>query len=95
MKVPRSIMSYCPRCNKHTVHTVALYRGGQERTLSKGRRRVTRKREGYGSSREPVQKRKAKVTKKQTLKLTCKECKYITHREGVRLKKIEVVELKK
>ena len=95
VKVPKNIMSYCPRCNKHTVHTVALYKGGRERALSEDRRRITRKRKGYGSSRRPVQKRKAKVTKKQVLKLTCKECKYINHREGVRLKKIEIIELKK
>jgi len=93
LKVPKKIRTYCPRCRKHTVHTVMLYKGGKRRALSLGERRYRRKQEGYGSKRRPEQKRFAKVTKKQTLKLKCTVCGYIQHRRGIRLKKLEIVEV--
>ena len=59
--------------------------------MSEGERRYARKCEGYGSKRKPEQKKFAKVTKKQVLKLKCRVCGYILHRKGIRLKRIEVV----
>jgi len=91
MKVPREIRTYCPRCRKHTVHTVTLYKPGKRRTLAAGQRRYLAKLKGYGSKRKPEQKRTAKVTKKQVLKLKCKECGYTRHREGIRIRKLEIV----
>ncbi|MCI4395957.1 MAG: 50S ribosomal protein L44e [Desulfurococcales archaeon] len=93
MKVPKQIRTYCPRCKKHTVHSVMLYKGGKRRKLAIGERRYRRKQEGYGSKRRPEQKRYAKTTKKQVLKLKCTECGYITHRKGIRLKKLEITEV--
>lgn len=93
MKVPREINTYCPRCKAHTPHSVALYKAGKRRSLAQGERRYARKKKGYGSKRKPEQKRFAKVTKKQVLKLTCKKCGYILHRRGIRLKKLEMVEV--
>ena len=95
MKVPKVINTYCPRCKKHTPHTVTLYKAGRRRALAQGERRYARKKKGYGSKRKPEQKRFAKVTKKQVLKLTCKNCGYTLHRKGIRLKKIELVEVVK
>lgn len=91
MKVPREIRTYCPRCRKHTVHTVSLYKPGKRRSLAEGQRRYLAKLKGYGSKRKPEQKRTAKITKKQVLRLKCRECGYIRHREGIRLRKIEIV----
>ncbi|OYT56641.1 MAG: 50S ribosomal protein L44e [Desulfurococcales archaeon ex4484_217_2] len=90
MKIPKEIRTYCPRCNTHTVHTVTIYKHGRRRALAEGERRYRRKQEGYGSKRKPEQKRFAKVTKKVVLKLKCKKCGYISHREGIRLKKAEI-----
>ncbi|MCX8204275.1 MAG: 50S ribosomal protein L44e [Candidatus Nezhaarchaeota archaeon] len=95
MKVPKVITTYCPRCKSHTEHSVALYKGGRRRALAQGERRYAAKKEGYGSKRKPEQKRFAKVTKKQALKITCKRCGYIYHRKGVRAKKLEIVEIVK
>ena len=95
MKVPRVINAYCPRCRAYTEHAVALYKHGRRRALAEGERRYARKKEGYGSKRKPEQKRFAKVTKKQVLKLTCKRCGYILHRKGVRAKRFEIVEVVK
>ncbi len=90
MKVPRSIRTYCPRCRAHTIHTVTLYKHGRRRTLAQGERRYEAKKKGYGSKRKPEQKRTAKITKKQVLKLKCTVCGYIIHRRGIRLKRIEI-----
>ncbi len=93
MKVPKRIRTYCPRCRKHTIHTVTIYKHGKRRALAQGERRYRAKQKGYGSKRKPEQKRFAKVTKKVVLKLKCTECGYIQHREGIRLKKVELVEV--
>ena len=91
MKAPKTTKSYCARCKKHTEHTLSLYKKGQERALAEGVRRYERKKAGYGSQPKPVQKRFAKVTKKQSLRLKCKDCGHVTVRSGIRLKKIEFV----
>ena len=58
--------------------------------MAEGERRYAAKKKGYGSKRAAEQKRFAKVTKKQVLKLICKECGYILHKKGIRLKKLEI-----
>ncbi len=93
MRIPKRIRTYCPRCKTHTVHTVVIYKHGKRRSMSQGERRYRAKQKGYGSKRKPEQKRFAKVTKKVVLKLKCTQCGYIIHREGIRLKKAELVEV--
>jgi len=91
VRVPREIRTYCPRCRKYTIHTVTLYKPGKRRSLAAGQRRYLAKLKGYGSQRKPEQKRTAKVTKKQVLKLKCKECGYTLHKKGIRTKKLEII----
>ena len=93
MRVPKQLTTYCPRCRTHTPHSVTLYKAGKRRSLAEGERRYRRKQGGYGSKRKPEQKRFAKVTKKVTLKLKCSKCGYISHRKGIRLKRVELVEV--
>lgn len=95
MRIPKKIRTYCPRCKAHVEHSVTLYKHGKRRSLAEGERRYRRKQEGYGSKRKPEQKRFAKTTKKVVLKLKCSKCGYIHHREGIRLKKAELVEVVK
>jgi len=95
MRVPKKIKTYCPRCNTHTEHTVTIYKHGKRRALAEGERRYRRKQRGYGSKRKPEQKRFAKTTKKVVLKLKCSKCGYISHRRGIRLKKVELAEVVK
>ena len=95
MKVPKVINTYCPRCKTHTQHSVSLYKGGKRRSLAEGQRRYERKNLGYGSKRKPEQKRFAKVTKKHTLMLKCSKCGYTIVKEGIRVKKLEIVEVAK
>lgn len=90
MKAPREIKTYCPRCRRHQLHSVSLYKRGKERKLAAGRRRYDAKQKGYGGQKKPIQRKTAKITKKQVLKLTCRECGHISHREGIRLRKLEI-----
>jgi len=91
MKVPRTMRTFCPRCKTHTEFTVSLYKAGKRRGAKLGERRQAKRKKGYGGQKFPEQRNQAKVTKKQTLRLECRECKYTMLRKGVRLKKLEVV----
>jgi large subunit ribosomal protein L44e len=90
MKAPKELRTYCPRCKGHTVHSVSLYKKGRERAMSWGARRHEDRKRGYGGQKYPKQRRTAKVTKKQTLKLKCGKCGYQRMRPGIRLKKLEI-----
>ncbi|MCI4438264.1 50S ribosomal protein L44e [archaeon] len=90
MKIPREITTYCPKCNKHTPHTVSLYKAGKRRALARGERHHERvDRHGYGGSKAPIAN-PVKTTKKQTIKLKCKVCGFTIVKEGLRLRKLEI-----
>ncbi len=91
MKFPKSMRTYCPRCKTHTEFNVSLYKAGKRRAHRVGERRFKKKQKGYGGMKRPVQHNQAKVTKKQSLRLECKECTYKLMRKGIRLKKVEIV----
>jgi len=90
MKVPKNLNTYCPKCRKHTEHSVSQYKKGRDRKLAEGNRRYARKNEGYGGQRDPRQRKTSKTTKKQTLMLKCKECNRTLERLGIRLRKLEI-----
>ncbi|MEM2096180.1 MAG: 50S ribosomal protein L44e [Candidatus Caldarchaeum sp.] len=91
MKVPSTIQTYCPKCNSHTNHSVSLYKKGKERSLALGARRHSRELKGYGGQKYPIQKKKSKTTEKKTLVLKCVNCGRSVMRQGIRLKKLELV----
>lgn len=90
MKAPRNIRTYCPKCEKHTEHSVSLYRKGRDRTLAEGNRRYARKKKGYGGQPGPIQRKTAKTTRRLALQLTCRDCGYVSQRPGTRLRKLEI-----
>lgn len=90
MNVPKSINTYCPKCRVHTEHSVNLYKAGKRRTLAIGARRHEREKKGYGGQGWPLQKKFAKTTKKQTLKLKCKKCGFTIQKDGMRLRKLTI-----
>ncbi|MEM2905905.1 MAG: 50S ribosomal protein L44e [Candidatus Bathyarchaeia archaeon] len=90
MNVPKAITTYCPKCRKHTEHTVSLYKQGRQRALSAGAVRHEKDLRGYGGQKFPEQRRTAKTTKKQTLRLKCRTCGYTLERLGIRLRKLEI-----
>ena len=91
MKVPKNMRTYCPRCKTHTDHNVSVYTAGKRRGAKLGERRQKKRKKGYGGQKFPLQHNQAKVTKKQSLMLVCKECGYTNQRKGIRLSKLEVV----
>ncbi|MER3602237.1 MAG: 50S ribosomal protein L44e [Nitrososphaerota archaeon] len=90
MLAPKEVRTFCPRCGKYTTHALSLYKKGKDRAMAWGARKHERRRRGYGGQKYPKQRRTAKTTKKQTLKLTCKECGRQRLRPGLRLRKLEI-----
>jgi large subunit ribosomal protein L44e len=91
LNVPKEIKTYCPKCKQHQAHTVSLYKVGKPRALAKGARQHARKKRGYGGQKYPLQREFAKTTKKQTLKLKCRVCGFMRHKDGIRLRKLAIV----
>jgi len=90
MKVPKTIATYCPKCKSHQPHTVSLYKAGKRRAMAMGERHHQREKSGYGGQKYALQRKFAKTTKKQTLKLKCKTCGYTQQKKGMRLKKLTI-----
>jgi large subunit ribosomal protein L44e len=90
VNVPKEVTTYCPKCKAHQAHAVSLYKAGKRRALAKGERHHKREKEGYGGQKYPLQKEFAKTTKKQTLRLKCKVCGYMRHKDGIRLRKLVI-----
>jgi len=84
--------TFCFHCRKHTLHSISIYKRGKERASSWGARRQAGRKRGYGGQKFPELIRTAKTTKKQTLRLKCKECNKEMMRKGIRLRKAEIVE---
>ncbi len=93
MKYPRTIRRYCPKCRAHHVHNVSLYKKGKERSLNEGRRRLERKKRGYGGFPKPIFHKNAKVNKKTVPILECSECGKKQYAKSYRVKKFELHEV--
>jgi len=61
-------------------HKVSQYKTGAARLLAQGKRRYDRKMRGFGGQKKPIFHKKAKVTKKISIKLQCTECKNMAQR---------------
>jgi large subunit ribosomal protein L44e len=90
MNLPKKVNTYCPKCKAHTEHSMNLYKAGKRRTLAIGARRHEREKHGYGGQGWPLQKKFAKTTKKQTLKLRCRNCGFTFQRKGIRVAKLTI-----
>lgn len=90
MKMPKEVHTYCPKCKHHTIHSATIYKKGKERATALGARRHAEDKKGYGGQKFPELVRTAKTTKKQTLKLKCKDCGYTIMKKGIRLRKLEI-----
>lgn len=92
MKVPKERTCYCPKCNKHTVHKVNIYKKGKERkNTAAGWRRYNRKHTGYGSQPKPVFHKNVKINKKVQPNFKCVECGQTVCGIAQRLKKFEIM----
>merc|ERR1739842_294820 len=75
--VPKVKKTYCASkdCKKHTIHKVSQYKTGKASLYAQGKRRYDRKQQGFGGQTKPIFHKKAKTTKKITLRLECTKCK--------------------
>lgn len=74
-------MTYCKVCKKHVKHKVTQYKKGKDSKQAQGARRYAAKQAGYGGQTKPIFRKKAKQTKKITIRLECIK----TKRRSVRL----------
>jgi large subunit ribosomal protein L44e len=91
MNMPKEIRRYCPKCKKHTVQKVSLYKAGKRRGSAIGERRHAEDKKGYGGQKFPKLAKPAKTTKKLTPILMCPECKKKFNVAGIRLRKLELI----
>jgi large subunit ribosomal protein L44e len=54
---------------------VSQYKKGRDSLVRQGKRRYDAKQKGFGGQTKPIFRKKAKTTKKITLKLECSICK--------------------
>ena len=66
---PKTKMTYCDRAGKHVAWKVSQYKKGKDSTTAQGKRRYDAKQKGFGGQTKPVFRKKAKLTKKTTIKL--------------------------
>ena len=92
MDMPKTQRRYCPKCKKHTMHTVRKSSASKvKRRLAEGQRRFKRKMKGFGSFPKSNPKGRSKPTKKLDLRYKCMECKKEhTIGKGFRAKKFEL-----
>ena len=51
MNMPKEIRRYCPKCKKHTLQKVSLYKAGKRRGSAIGERRHAEDKKGYGGQK--------------------------------------------
>ena len=94
MKWPKEIKALCPKCKKHTAHTVKQVKKrarSSAHPMSQSVKRFERKTKGYRGFPRPKPKGEGKPTKKLDLRVQCKECKKSRTKKGFRVKKFELV----
>lgn len=65
------MFTYSPFVKKHVKHKVTQYKKGKDGKNAQGNRRYAAKQKGFGGQTKPILKRKAKQTRKITLRLEC------------------------
>merc|ERR1712110_892549 len=71
VNAPKTTKTFCkaPKCKNHQVFKVTQYKAGKASTVAQGKRRYDNKQAGFGGQTKPVFHKKAKTTKKITVRL--------------------------
>ena len=93
-KHPNKQNAHCVNCNTYKQHQVSLLKSRKASPNAQGQRKYEILKKGYGGSKRQVLKRKAKKTKKVTVRLTCSSCRRVQTRVLGRAKKFEIVAVK-
>ena len=96
VNAPKTTKTFCkaPKCRNHQVFKVTQYKAGKASLVAQGKRRYDNKQAGFGGQTKPVFHKKAKTTKKITLRLTCTECKTVRLKPIKRSKHFEICDKK-
>ena len=73
------------------MQKISIYKAGKRRGSAAGERRHAIRKKGYGGQKFPKLAKPAKTTKKVTPMLTCSECKKKSNKQGIRIRKFELV----
>ena len=92
MKMPRTIMTYCPYCKTHTEHAVERVKKKKASELKWGQRRFREVTSGYGGFPRPKPEGREKPTKRINLRYRCTTCKKAHLTSCIRAKKFELTE---
>ncbi|MFQ5891738.1 MAG: 50S ribosomal protein L44e [Candidatus Methanofastidiosia archaeon] len=88
MKISKKRNTYCPKCKKHTSHTLKLVKKKKRGELKQGQRRFRRKLKGYrGYPRS--RPHGEKPTKRFDLRYKCSVCGKSSTKRGFRAKRLE------
>lgn len=88
---PKELKTFCNGpCQRHTKWKVTQYKKGKDSLFAQGKRRYDRKQSGFGGQTKPVFHKKAKVTKKITLKMKCEKCSRLRMKNLGRCKHFEL-----
>ena len=91
VNIPKETKRFCPKCNKHVIQKISIYKAGKRRGTAAGERRHALRKKGYGGQKFPKLAKPAKTTKKVTQIFTCPECKKKTMKDGIRIRKFELI----
>ncbi|OYT62397.1 50S ribosomal protein L44e [Thermoplasmatales archaeon ex4484_30] len=87
---PSKIMTYCPSCQKHTLHEIETVKRKKASELKQGQRRFRRVTAGYRGYPRPKPEGREKPTKRVSLRYRCKECGKAHQKKCIRAKKFEL-----
>jgi len=91
VNIPKQINRFCPKCKKHVVQKISIYKAGKRRGTAAGERRHALRKKGYGGQKFPKLAKPAKTTKKVVLIETCTTCKKKMMNKGIRIRKFELI----
>jgi large subunit ribosomal protein L44e len=94
MKIPQTIVTYCPNCNTHNEHKLSIYSPGKRRALAFGNRKFERKLKGHGGKRAGKKSVK-KQGKRQVVVLTCNTCGKKQMRVYIKVRTKKKIEVKR
>lgn len=96
MKYPKEKKMYCnnKKCKGgkgHKMFKVTQYKPGKASLHVMGKRRYDMKQQGYGGQTKPVFKKKAKTTKKISVRCKCNACGAVVQKVIGRAKQFELI----
>eukprot|EP01083_Nonionella_stella_P071629 192538_1 len=93
MRFPKERKMYCKhkKCRGHKKFKVTQYKPGKATLTVKGKRRYDMKQRGYRGQTKPVFKKKAKNTKKISIRNKCTACQFTIYTTLSRTKTFELI----